>query len=292
MGMAGTFACVPIGCRCSRESPGASDEPSSSTVSKQRIVSVTPNTTEAVFALGAGSRLVGRSRYCDFPPEVEKLPSVGGYVDPSFETILGLRPDLVIGARGPSGRSMVEKLEARGIECYFPSTESVQEVFSMIEGLAQRLGTTKEGNALAQSIRARLSQVHSVVADSIPPRVLLVFGQSPVSVAGPGSFPNEMLVLAGCKNAVEQGTRYPTVGFEAIIALDPDLVFDATMAGNQKARAINSEHAGWASVRAVREGRVKRIDSDTILRPGPRLAEGVATLARSAHPDIPAIQIP
>src|SRR5258707_15896998 len=83
-----------------------------------RIVSLSPNTTETLFAIGAGDRLVGRSRFCDYPPEVRSIPSVGGYVDPSLEAILALAPHLVVGARGPAGPALAEKLGAIGIATF------------------------------------------------------------------------------------------------------------------------------------------------------------------------------
>src|SRR5882724_6092795 len=105
----------------------------------KRIVSLSPNTTETLFAIGAGSRLVGRSRFCDYPPEIAALPSVGGYVDPSLEAILALAPDLVIGARGPTGSGLVQKLEALGIATFFPPTESMAEIDAMIERLGEKV---------------------------------------------------------------------------------------------------------------------------------------------------------
>jgi len=266
-----------LGCPSSRD-PGTSHRRSA-----QRVVSLTPNTTETVFALDAGHRLVGRSRHCDYPIQATSIPTVGGYVDPSLETILGLRPDLVVGARGPIGRSMVDKLEARGTECFFPPTESVSEIFAMIQGLAERLNTKSEGARLLQSIQDRLRHIKELVANKPSPRTLLVFGQTPISVAGPESFPSEMLALAGCTNAVDSGTRYPILGIETLIVLDPDLIIDATMAGSANTEPIGPGRAGWASIRAVREGHVVRLDNDTILRPGPRLAEGVALLAHHTH---------
>jgi iron complex transport system substrate-binding protein len=112
---------------------------------------------------------------------------------------------------------------------------------------------------------------------------LLVFGQAPIVVAGPGSFPAEMLGLSGCRNVISSGTRYPTLGFETVLGLDPDLIIDATMAGGRTNTPIGADRPGWSGVRAVKEGRVKRIDDDRLLRPGPRLAEGVALLAAIAH---------
>lgn len=249
----------------------------------QRIVSLTPNTTETVYALGAGNRMVGRSRYCDYPAEVHQLPSVGGYVDPSLEAILALQPTLVIDARGPIGRSLVDKLEAREIQCFFPPTESVEQILAMISGLAEHLDTPQAAIHLTTSIRERLHHLQLQVQPLSSPRTLLVFGQSPISVAGPGSFPDEMLRLAGCKNAVERGSHYPTLGFETVIGLDPDLIIDATMAAERSTTPIHAQKAGWSSVRAVREGNVVRLGDDRILRPGPRLADGVALLARHAH---------
>src|SRR5258707_11591621 len=102
---------------CARKSMPASSNP--------RIVSLSPNTTETVFALGAGDRVVGRSRFCDYPPEVLAIPSVGGYVDPSLEAILALAPTLVVGARGPGGPALAEKLAAIGIATFFPPAESM-----------------------------------------------------------------------------------------------------------------------------------------------------------------------
>src|SRR5438309_5001124 len=92
----------------------------SSAIAPARIVSLSPSTTETLFALGAGERLVGRSRFCDYPPEVRRIPSVGGYVDASLEAILALAPDLVVGARGPAGPSLANKLGSMGIATFFP----------------------------------------------------------------------------------------------------------------------------------------------------------------------------
>jgi len=256
---------------------------------EQRVVSITPNTTEAIFALGVGNLLVGRSRYCDYPPEVKALPSVGGYVDPSLEAILALRPTLVTGARGPMGRTLVDKLEARGTQCYFPPTESVDEIAAMIQGLAQRLNVQAKGTSVVDSIRAHLRAIEQAWKGQPQPRTLLIFGQSPIVVAGPGGFPAEMLRLAGCQNVVTSGTNYPTLGFETILGLDPDLIIDATMAGGRNNAPIDKDRPGWNGVRAVKEGRVKRVDDDRALRPGPRVAEGVALFARLAHEGV---QIP
>jgi iron complex transport system substrate-binding protein len=251
-----------------------------------RVVSLSPSTTETLDAIGALDRLVGRSRYCDYPPEVRKLPQVGGYVDPSLEAILGLRPDLVVGARGPMGAGLVDRLDHQGIATFFPPTESVAQVREMILALGERTGHATQAQAVVKALDARLAAVARAVSGKPRPRALLVFGLEPVVVAGPGGFPDEMLRLAGGENVVREGPAYPTIGFERVLALDPDVVLDAAMEEGHGQTRITTEAPGWRDVRAVRAGRVVAIQDESVLRPGPRLGQGVAVLARALHPDV------
>ena len=251
-----------------------------------RIVSLSPSTTETLFVIGAGDRVVGRSRYCDWPPEALKLPQIGGYVDPSFEAILALRPDLVTGARGPAGAAMSERLEARGIATFLPQTESFAQIDAMILGLGERTGRPKEAKATALALDARVAAVEKAVATRPRVRVLLVFGLEPLSVAGPKSFADEMFRRAGGDNVVTEGGGYPTIGVERVMTLDPDVVVNAAIAEAHGKERISSETPGWGRVRAVTTGRVAPITDESVLRPGPRIGDGLATLARALHPDV------
>src|SRR3954471_14515333 len=151
------------------------DTPSTSKNAATRVVSLSPNTTETLFAVGAGNRVVGRSRFCDYPPEVLRIPSVGGYVDPSLETILGLAPDLVVGARGPAGPALSDKLHALGIATFFPPTESMAEIDAMIVDLASKAGSGDRGLAVVAAVRARQREISEAVAGERRVRALLVF---------------------------------------------------------------------------------------------------------------------
>lgn len=254
--------------------------------SAARIVSLTPSTTEALFAIGAGDRMVGRSRYCDYPPEVTKLPQIGGYVDPSYEAILALRPDLVTGARGPAGAALTERLEARGITTFFPKTESFAEIDAMILGIGERTGRAAEAKAKVESLDARVIAIEKAVAGAPRVRVLLVFGLQPLSVAGPSSFADEMIRRAGGINAVSEGGGYPTLGIERVHSLDPDVVVNAAIAEAHGNERIGKDTPGWAKVRAVVTNRVVSVTDESVLRPGPRIADGLATLAHALHPDV------
>ncbi len=253
-----------------------------------RIVSLSPSTTEAVFAIGAGASLVGRSRYCDYPPEVVKLPQVGGYVDPSFEAILALSPDLVTGARGPAGDTLTKRLEVRGIATYFPATESFDAIVEMITGLGERTAHADGAKRVALRIRTTADEVAARWATTAPkPRVLLVFGLEPLSVAGPGSFPDEMIRRAGGVNVVDRGGAYPTIGIEHVLALDPDVVVNAAIAEAHGGERINASSPGWSKVPAVAQGRVRALEDESVLRPGPRIGEGLVVLEHAIHEGVP-----
>ncbi len=261
---------------CRRSRVGADD---AATRVATRIVSVSASTTEALFAVGAGALVVGRSRYCDHPPEALALPSIGGYVDPSLEAILGLRPDLVVGARGPIGQGLVRTLEERGIATWFPETETLDQILAMIEGIGARTG--RDALPVVRAMRARRDAIAAALSTVPRPRTLLVFEKKPISVAGPGSFPDEMLRLAGGANALAEGARYATISLEKALALDPDVVLDAEMGA-----APTPFDATWSALRAVRDGKIVRLADERVLRPGPRVLDGVALIARALHPGV------
>lgn len=246
-----------------------------------RVVSMAASTTEGLFAIGAGPLVVGRSRYCDYPPEVRALPSVGGFIDPSLEAILGLRPDLVVGARGPLGPGFIRTLEERGIQTWFPETESFAAIDELVLGLGARTDRVEPARALVARMHARRDALATALAGAKRPRALLLFEKKPISAAGPGSFPDEMLRLAGATNALVEGGRYANLSLEKVIALDPDVLLDAEMGAT--ATAFDST---WSGVRAVRDGRVARIGDESVLRPGPRVYDGVAVIARALHPEL------
>jgi iron complex transport system substrate-binding protein len=249
------------------------------------VVSLSPNTTETLFAVGAGNRVVGRSRFCDYPPEVSRIPSVGGYVDASLEAILSLVPDLVVGARGPAGPALVEKLGALGVATFFPPTESMTEIDAMITELGAKVGAFEQGRLVVERLRARRNAVARAVAGETKVRALLVFGLSPIVVAGPESFPNEMIQLVNAENVVATGGAYPTLSVERLFALKPDVVINAAMGG--ESGGIGRDDPGWGELTAVLEGHVIPLTDEAILRPGPRIGDGLAVLARALHPKAP-----
>jgi len=249
-----------------------------------RVVSISPSTTEAVFAVGAGDLLVGRSRYCDYPPEAARLPAVGGFADPSLEAIVALRPTLVVGAHGPAGPALAEALSAHGIAVFFPETESIAQIEGMVVELGQRLGHEAEARARVAAIEEARGQVGASVAGQPRVRAAFLFDVAPVVAAGPGSFADELVREAGGENVVKAGGAYPTLDLERLLALDPDVLLDGASDEHGPSRVASMREApGWKDMRAMREGRVRPLAASSVLRPGPRIGEGLAAVARALH---------
>jgi iron complex transport system substrate-binding protein len=254
----------------------------------RRIVSISPATTEALFAVGAGDRVVGRSRFCDWPPAATRLPVVGGVIDADFEAIAQLDPDLLIGNPGPTTTRLADRLAPLGIATWFPGIESVAAIDSMIIGVGERTGHAAEARGVAANLDARAAAVEHSVSGEPVPRVLMVLDVDPVVATGPKDFIDELLRRAGGANVLAAGAPWQTLDFEQISALDPDVILDASvMTGGSGASRIHPDAPGWTHVRAAREGHVVPVDDPRVLRPGPRAAEGLATLARALHPHAP-----
>jgi iron complex transport system substrate-binding protein len=270
-------ALVLAGCTRRHDASGAS------AADARRIVSVSPSTTEALFAIGDADRVVGRSRYCNYPPEAAKVPIVGGFVDVDLEAILELAPDLVVGTSGPSSARLTDKLGARGIATWFPETGSLAAIDAMIAGLGRRTGHQSDATRVVESVDARVGAVERAVAAEPAPRVLLVLDVSPVVAAGPKSFADDLITRARAVNVIAEGGAWQTVGLERIAELAPDVVVDASV-GHTGPSRITPQAPGWDGVKAVREGRVITLSDERAIRPGPRVAEGLAALAVALHP--------
>ena len=128
--------------------------------------------------------------------------------------------------------------------------------------------------------------MNRALADERRPRVLMVAGLAPVVVAGPDSFADEVILRAAATNVVHEGGSWPTVGFERLVELDPDVILDASVAEGGGVSLITPQLQGWKGLRAVRDGHVLPVSDERVLRAGPRIAEGIAVLAHALHPDV------
>jgi iron complex transport system substrate-binding protein len=241
----------------------------------QRIVSLAPSLSELVLALGAGERLVGVTRFDD-DPRTAKLPRVGGYNDPEPETVLELRPDLVLAQPAPSNRGPVEALARLGVPIDVLPLSRVRDVEEALVAVAHRLGDEARGRALADGIERHRVEVRARVAALPKVRALLVFGLEPLVVAGPTSFAGELLDDAGGAALIDDRARpFVRLSAEAAVAARPELIL---LCGVQ-ARPGREALPGLPGVP------VRELRSSALLHPGPRLAEALDDLVAALHPD-------
>lgn len=248
-----------------------------------RVVSISPSATESVFALGLGAYVVGRSEHCTFPVEARALPVVGGYATPNLEAILALRPTLVVGARGPASSSIAETLDARGIPHEFPPSESTDDAMAFLLGVGEALGARATAERVVAQIGDDARKLEQDIATWASPSVVVVVDWSALVVAGPGSFLDELTRRARAKNLITQGGHYPSLNLERLLALDPDVIVDASQGMGDTGRAPAHTVPPWSSLRAVREGRVRALTSEAALRPGPRVVEALRATVLAVH---------
>ena len=252
----------------------------------RRIVSMMPSVTEWVIALGAADRLVARTDYDD-DPAVAHLPSVGRGLTPSVEWLAERRPDLVIAWPDAPSRSLVATLEALGVPVYSAPSETIGEALDVATDLGRLLDLESAADAAIATVRTGLDSVRAAVAHRPRPDALFLIGLDPVMAAGPGTFLDELLVLAGGRN-VEQGTsqRWPQLSLEEIVTRAPDVIIIGTASTTDPVAGLRGR-PGWRDVPAVRNGRVHAVDPDRVNRPGPSLHRSAARLADLLHLEDP-----
>lgn len=249
----------------------------------QRIVSLAPVVTETLFALGLGERVVGVTRYCDRPEAARALPKVGGYVDPQVERVLALKPDLVVAMPSFGQRAALDRLRERGVPVLVVFGDSLDEVKAMIRAVSDAAGEAGAGTALVRRMEQDLARVASSFPEGTHrPRAVLVFQVEPLVIAGPATFPDEALRLAGGRPAVPRNSpAWPVWSLEALLFLSPDALVAAE--GPKAAQRLRAKLA--AAPGGKRPPRVVSSDHAILMRPGPHLAEDVAALAALLHPE-------
>jgi iron complex transport system substrate-binding protein len=257
-----------------------------SPASPSRVVSLVPAITETLFALGLGSRVVGVSAYCDYPPEASALPKVGSFSEPVAEAIVALHPDLVLTSPSPGNESAVRAIERSGVRvAVVRSDGGIAEVRQSILDVGRVVGSDIEAAGLVEAMDARLAAVRRRAADLERPAVAVVIGREPLVLAGPASYLGELVTLAGGANVADGvGGRWPRVGIEYLVTSAPQVLVDLSFSMGQPGRGVGEAWAGSSALPAVASGRVVRDDSSVMLRPGPRLGEAAEALFLALHP--------
>jgi iron complex transport system substrate-binding protein len=250
-----------------------------------RIVSLAPNLTETVYALGLQDRLVGDTDYCDYPPEAQKKPKVGGAINPNLEQIAALRPDVVLVTKDLNRLDTVRALDTLGIPSYSTdAAHTIDGIISSTERLADILGAAQAGKVVGDDLHHRLAALQEKLRSVPPTHVLFVVWTEPLISAGRNTFIADALRNAGAISIVDSAQEWPHMSLEEVVHLQPDyLVFAADRTG-EGARAFEElvNRPGWQLLDAVRN-RHYAVMSDAVNRPAPRIVSAIEDLARQLH---------
>lgn len=255
----------------------------------QRIISLAPNITEILYSLGLGDRVVGVTRYCDFPEEAKEKEKVGGLVDFNPEKIQALEPDLIIGFRGNPIR-LLDKLRQLGFPVFILDTgKSLEDLFSKIKKIGQLTGATREADELVRGLETKRLQVDRALTgvQSVPPVFLALPGQK-FWTCGRDNFLHDLIVRARGRNIAAQMPRqWLRLNPEHLLLENPAVIvlLARDEADFERAREWYLRHPHLQPIKAIREKRLFYLQENLASRFGPRLLEAYAQLASFLHPE-------
>lgn len=244
----------------------------------RRVVSLGPTLTEMVVAMGLSDRLVGVTRYDDLPA-VAKLPRVGGWLDPSLEAVLTLHPDLVIWLDHTGGVGPAQGITTLGLPVMTLRIGDVADVIAAARLLGRALGDAPAGERLARQVSGTWEKARAERRPGPRPRVLFVVGHDPLVVAGPGSYPDDLLRAAGGENVVQDARPWSVYPLERAMVDDPTLVIDGGL------HEPPSTLSRLSAIPAVRRGALRRLSDASALRPGPWLGRALSELSHILYPE-------
>jgi len=265
------------------------------TADPRGIVSLAPSITETLFALGVGDRVVGVTRYCDYPPAATQKPQVGGYHNPNYEAVVALDPDLVV-ILAP-GERQSSAFRTLGLPTLVVNHKSIAGILRSIAALGTACGAEDEAARIVADIEARLERVRQKTAGLARPRVLFAVDRTggtghiqDLYIAGRDRHLDKSITLAGGQNAYQQGTvHYPVISTEGLLKMNPEVIIDMTpdLVGEDVARQeLLADWNELAQVDAVRRGRVYLLEDEFASVPGPRFILLVEKLASMIHPQV------
>ncbi len=260
-----------------------------------RIVSLAPSATEVLFDLGLGDRVVGVTRFCDYPPEAKQKTDIGGFLDPDYEAILALKPDLavVLSIHDVAAKRLGEL----GIRTLVLEHRTFDGVLESIQLVGDSCGAGPKAAEALGTIRHRLAVMQIRMQDVKRPRVLISSGRSygtgsigEVYVAGRNEWYDDIIQRAGGVNAYQdEGVQFPNVAGEGLLRLDPEVIIELVPPESMKGstpEAIIAEWNALPTLKAVQNKRVFVLSNDYVSIPGPRFIDTLEDVARILHPEI------
>lgn len=251
----------------------------------QRIVSLAPSVTEILYALQQEHRLVGVTRFSNYPPQAQKLPRVGSYVHLNVEQIAALQPDLCIAVKDGNPITVVEQLQSIGLPVYAVNPLDLASVMDSIQAIGTLLDAEARAGSIIDDMHQRIARVKERVARAESrPTLFFQIGISPIVSVGTDTFINTLITMAGGTNVAAGSPPYPRFSREQVIAKAPEVMVISSMARDAVFEQVKREWMQWPAIPAVKNDKVFIAPPDMFDRPSPRLVDALELLAAYLHP--------
>jgi iron complex transport system substrate-binding protein len=249
----------------------------------ERVISLAPNLTEIIYAVGGGGQLVGNTTFCNYPPEAKNVAKVGDTLQPSIERILALRPQLVLVSTASQLEAFTKQLNEQQIAVYITDPGDLEGVFRSILGVGDLLNQSAGAAELVKQLRTRTEAVEHAVAGRPAVSVFFQLSGQPLYTAGKSSFVTNLIERAGGRSVTaDVNEAWPRLSNEAAVASRPEAIIMLS-AESMGAAANTNVAAALRNSPAVKNGRLYVIDGELLTRPGPRLVDGLEQIARALH---------
>ncbi len=253
----------------------------------KRIVSLGPNITEILFAIGLDKEIVGVTLFSDYPEGVKGKTVVGSYVNVNLELLISLAPDLVISTSDGNPKGSVERLSSMGIPVFVVAPpRGIGDINSAIRSIGRIAGREGEAGRLVDEMEACVREVVARLEGATARPVFYQLGDNPLMTVGGGTFIDSLITMAGGRNiAGGVSLPYPRFSMEGVLSNAPEVIVISSMAEREVSRAVLKKWGQWQEIPAVRSGEIHFINPDLIHRAGPRIVDGFEELARMIHPE-------
>ena len=245
-----------------------------------RAVSLAPNLTEIVFAVGAGDKLVGVTSYCDYPLEAQEIRKIGDTMNPNIENIIALKPQIVLVSTASQIETFIKTLDEQNIAVFVTNPNSLDDIYKSIFQIGEIFSREEKARQVVDELKRRVAEVETRTATAKAKKVFLQISKESLFTVGKDSFITDLIRRAGGFSVTgDVSTAYPKISKETAQALNPDAIILSDSEDNREPNEVFKDSS------AVKNGQVFRINADLISRPAPRIVDGLEQMARALHPE-------
>ena len=245
----------------------------------KRAVSLAPNLTEIVFSVGAGDKLVGVTSFCNYPQETQKIPKIGDTISPNIETIIALKPQIVLVSTSSQIENFTKTLDAQNIAYFVTNPQTLDDIYKSIHQIGDIVGKKEKADEIVGTLKKRVADVEARTNAADDVRVFMQFSKDSLFTIGKDSYMTDLINRAGGISVTKDVvTAYPQLSKETALALNPEAIILSDSEDNQ------SPNDAFKNSPAVKNNKIFKINADIISRPAPRIIDALEQIAKSLHP--------